>query len=58
MTRGSMGGRERIMTNAVGNLSHLPPTALQEDLNNELNAVSINVSVLNSDTVLSFPSDV
>lgn len=40
MARGSMGGRERIMTNAVGSLSHLPSSNLQEDLNNELNAVS------------------
>lgn len=40
MARGSMsGGRERIMTNSVGSLSHLPPTSMQEDLNNELNAV-------------------
>lgn len=41
MARGSMsGGRERMMTNSVGNLSHHPPTSLQDDLNNELNAVS------------------
>lgn len=38
MARGSI-GRERMIS-SVGNLSHQPPNALQEDLNNELLAVS------------------
>lgn len=39
MSRGSI-GRERMIS-SVGNLSHQPPNALQEDLNNELLAVSL-----------------
>ena len=39
MARGSI-GRERMIS-SVGNLSHQPPNALQEDLNNELLAVSL-----------------
>ena len=43
MARGSI-GRERILAGVVGsnnNISHQQPNALQEDLNNELLAVSI-----------------
>jgi hypothetical protein len=39
MARGSI-GRERMLSGVVGNISH-PPSALQEDLNNELLAVSV-----------------
>jgi hypothetical protein len=44
MARGSI-GRERILSGVVGNnnISHQQPNAIQEDLNNELLAVSVTL---------------